>query len=87
MQRKKSDNNNNNNNNSGKMSKERERERTRRELQERKRLEFFFSSHISMCTGKITEIRRSSVCAKCARVDEILSMSRIEEDKNRTVTN
>jgi hypothetical protein len=57
MQLKKSDNNNNN---SRKTRKAGERETVI------KKIGIFF--HIfSMCTGKMTEIRRSSVCGKCAR--------------------
>lgn len=68
MQRKKSDNNNNNNNNSGKRAERENEKQSYNREEEEKKIGIFLSSHISMCTGKITEIRRSSVCAKCARV-------------------
>ncbi len=61
MQCKKKKSNNNINNNSEKMRKERSRGEGE---SEKKRLEFF--PHHPMCTGKIKEIRRSSVGSKCA---------------------
>jgi hypothetical protein len=62
MQRKKSDNNNNNS------------RKTRKKGEERltKKKDWNFFPRLSICTGKITEIRRSSVCAKCARAKKCL---------------
>jgi hypothetical protein len=53
MQRKNSDNNNNNN------SRKTRKEGGEKASQKKKDWNFF--PHLSMCTGKITEIRRSSV--------------------------